>query len=195
MIINLEGLANKLTNAMYDDAKIDEIEKAKIEYGFSLSLGIGIALAIALVLGALLGTFSYTLILTLSSLGLRLFSGGAHCSSYDRCLLFSLLIFVPASVLVKHLAISLDSEILTVVYIALAVLVLLYLFIKERKLAGLVLMINVFPLIAFYLIRKEFLPGPMFAVGTGILIQTLMLTAPGKWIVNKADQGMKFVGI
>lgn len=195
MIIDLEGIANKLTVALYKDSPLGEVEKAKIEYGFSLTLGIGIALTLALILGAFLGTFFYTLLLILSALGLRLFSGGAHCSSYDRCLLFSLLVFVPAAVLVKFLALTLDPGILMRVYFALSLLTVAGLFPKSIKAALWALALNLAALAGSYLFRGAFVPWAMFSVSAGIFLQGLMLTKVGAWLVDKADRGMETVGI
>ena len=74
-MIDLEGIAAKLANSLYGDSDMDEIEKAKIEYGFSLTIGLALTIVLALVPAAILGTFS-TLMLMMAALVTRLFSGG-----------------------------------------------------------------------------------------------------------------------
>ena len=82
-MIDLEGIAAKLANSLYGDSDMDEIEKAKIEYGFSLTIGLALTIVLALVPAAILGTFFSTLMLMMAALVTRLFSEG-HCTSYSR---------------------------------------------------------------------------------------------------------------
>lgn len=194
-MINLEGIANKLTNALYKDSEFDEMEKAKIEYGFSLVLGVGLTLMAALVLAALLGTIPYTLILFLSAMSLRLFSGGAHCSSYDRCMLCSLLVFVPASVLVKLLVNNLDPELLMAGFLGFLLLAVIYWLIRHKSIAVLALFINLAGLGLGWLFKRDLQWGIGFTAGTGVLVQTMMRTRPGEWFVDKVDKVLNYVGI
>lgn len=192
-MINLEGIANKITSALYDNAGLDEVKKAKIEYGLSLTMGVALAMAMALIFAVILKTVPQTLALTLSALLLRIFSGGAHCSSYDRCLVFSLLVFVPVSVLVKYLSGALAGDVLMGAYLGILVLMFLYLLFKNYKLSLLVLLANGVVIALVYALNKEFLSAPLFAIGTGMFIQTTMLTKLGYWFVRQVDMLLKSV--
>ncbi|MGI6317690.1 MAG: accessory gene regulator B family protein [Dethiobacteria bacterium] len=52
--------------------------------GLSIVLGITIELALTLLVSSLFGTAIYTAMIMLSALFLRFFTGGAHCSSFNR---------------------------------------------------------------------------------------------------------------
>lgn len=192
-MIELEGIAHKITSFLYDDSGLDDIKKAKIEYGLSLTLGVALAMAIALILAVIFKTIPQTLALTLSALVLRIFSGGAHCSSYDRCLIFSLLVFVPVSVIVKFLTGALAADVLMGAYIGILSIMSIYLLFKSYKLSLLVLLTNGIVAGIIYALYKEFLSAPLFAIGTGMLIQSSMLTKIGQWFVRRVDLLLKSV--
>lgn len=192
MIINLEGIAHRLTTKLYGSTDLDEVEKAKIEYGLSLTLGVGLALVVSLGFALVLGTVGYTLILFASTMALRIFSGGAHCTSYDRCLALSLLVFVSGAYAVK-VAGALSPQVLLAMYGGLSLLPLLYLVFKDAKLAGLVLLINGLAMGLCYLLAGGLAPQALLSLAVGICFQTAMLTRPGQWFVSQADRVLKIV--
>mgnify|MGYP000876384997 CR=1 FL=1 len=192
MIIDLEGIAHKLTTKLYGETDLDEVEKAKIEYGLSLTLGVGLALVVSLGFALVLGTVGYTLILFASTMALRIFSGGAHCTSYDRCLALSLLVFVPGAYAIK-VAGALPFQTQLAAYAGLSLLSLFYLVFKSVKLAALVLLINALALGLCYLLTGGLAPQALLSLAVGIGFQTAMLTRPGQWLVGLADKVLKFV--
>jgi len=103
---DLEGTAHRLVDRLLQDDTVEADQKAKIEYGLALTLGVAIELAITVGLSAFLGTARYTLLMMISALGLRIFTGGAHCLSYRRCLVFTMVIFIVLSVPVKAAALK-----------------------------------------------------------------------------------------
>ncbi len=105
-MFELEVAAHRLANYLTKDVEIDTVQKAKIEYGLSLFLGVAIELIFTVGVSALLGTAVYTLLMMLSALFLRILIGGAHCSSYRRCLVFTMIIFIGLSIPVKYLALN-----------------------------------------------------------------------------------------
>ncbi|MGI6317692.1 MAG: accessory gene regulator B family protein [Dethiobacteria bacterium] len=103
-MLNIERTAQRLTDTLFRNQNMSQVEKAKLEYGLSIVLGITIELALTLLVSAIFGTAIYTAMIMLSALFLRFFTGGAHCSTFNRCLLFTILLFVPASLLVRFLS-------------------------------------------------------------------------------------------
>ena len=101
-MLNIERTSKKLTDTLLRNQNMSQVEKAKLEYGLSIVLGITIELALTLLVSAIFGTVIYTAMIMLSALFLRFFTGGAHCSSFNRCLLFTILLFVPSSLLVAQ---------------------------------------------------------------------------------------------
>lgn len=105
MVFNLEELAHNLTEKMTKDSTMDAVQIAKVEYGLALLLGVTIELVLTIGVSAILGAAVYALIIMLSALALRIFTGGSHCSSFRRCLFFTMLFFVGLSVLAKVISI------------------------------------------------------------------------------------------
>jgi accessory gene regulator B len=103
-LFSLEEIAHHLTANMTKDSTMDTAQKAKIEYGLSLTLGVIIEFVLTVGASAFLGATVYTLVIMLSALVLRVFTGGSHCSSYRRCLVFTILIFVGLSLIAKIIA-------------------------------------------------------------------------------------------
>lgn len=192
-MIDLESIANRITTALYNETDLSEVEKAKIEYGLSLTLGITITLAIALILAIILRAVPQTLIVFGAAMSLRVFYGGAHCSSYDRCLVLSLVVFISAAVLVKYLIGILSVEILTGVYAGLVLFVLTYLLIRNVKLVVIILLANGITAGLSCLIKGSVAQWPMFAVAVGHFIQVAMSTGPGLWLVGIFDGAKKSV--
>lgn len=190
-MIDLEGIAERLANSLYGDSDMDEIEKAKIEYGFSLTMGLGLTIVLTLVLAALLGTFFSTFVLMTAALATRLFSGGAHCTSYTRCLLLSLLIFIPSGVLAKYMLAKCSPLLLTLLCCTLVLITLVVHFTKGARAALPTAIIYLIALATGYLFR--FLPQIMLPAGLGVFAQTIMTTVLGERIVEKADYLLKRV--
>lgn len=105
-MFDLESTAHRLTNNLIKDVQQDVDQRAKIEYGLSLFLGVAIELIITVGISALFGTALYTILIMLSSLFLRTFTGGAHCSSYRRCVVFTIIVFVGLSFPVRAIAVQ-----------------------------------------------------------------------------------------
>lgn len=100
-MFDLESTAHRLAIRLLTDLPFDTVQKAKVEYGLSLLLGVATELVLTVALSALFGTALDTLIIMLSSLSLRLFTGGAHCSSFRRCTVFTMISFIGLSFPVK----------------------------------------------------------------------------------------------
>ena len=69
-MVNLERILHTIVSIMFKEKEMDEIKRAKIEYGLSLVLGVSIEFIIVLFISLVFKTTLYT--------------GGARCSSYDR---------------------------------------------------------------------------------------------------------------
>ncbi|HPZ91346.1 MAG: hypothetical protein GX090_04870 [Firmicutes bacterium] len=192
-MIDLEGIAHRITVALYADAGLDEVELAKIEYGLSLSLGIAITLAATLGLAALLGLFAPALALALAALSLRLFTGGTHCSSYDRCLILSVSLFVLGAALARWAAAVLPLGGALGVYLGVTAATALYLLTKRPRLALMVVAVT-FAVLGFSLAGAESSIKPAaLAVSFGFALQTALTTGPGRRLVDMADAGLKKV--
>lgn len=191
--MNLEKFAWKLTTALFAESDISQGDLAKIEYGFSLTLGVAIGLMSAVVIASFLGNIFYTMLIMFSALGVRLFTGGAHCSTYARCLVLTLLVFIPAGLVVRAMIQLLAADILLWVYGAQAAFVLLYLARKGSRSVLLVAALNLG--MALSTIWLGGWPQLNYVVSSGFLIQILFLTRVGSQLVKGADLVLKKVGL
>lgn len=185
-MIELESIAHKLVEVIYGDAQFTEQEKAQIEYGFSLTLGLAVTMVLALIPALFLGSLLSTSLVMVSALVVRLFSGGGHCSSYGRCLLLSLLIFVPAGLLVKVLAATAPVQVLISVNIVLALAPILYTLGKQSKLAFLMATLQGVALVPSFL-KGRWLPAISLAVAVGVFTQAAIATKAGEKVVETVD--------
>ncbi|MTI94315.1 MAG: hypothetical protein FH749_02350 [Firmicutes bacterium] len=194
-MINIEYIANKITQKLYADYDMDAVEKAKIEYGFSISFGVAIELTLALLISLLLGTVAITLLMMISALVLRMNTGGAHCSSYDRCLIFTLLTFIPLSALLNFILTTQTPEIVLIISVCFFAAACIFLLGVKKKMTMYILLYAVVTTVAANFFDNMFLTNMMLATASGMLVQAFMATKPGDVVVNIADKFMKIIHI
>lgn len=131
-MFDLESVARRMTDHLLKDVQMEPIQKAKVEYGLALVLGVASELILTVGVSFFLGTAIYTLIMMLSALALRIFSGGAHCSSFRRCYVFTLVVFVASSLLVKAMVMNIAFKALMGISLLL-VLVSLFLIWRPKR--------------------------------------------------------------
>lgn len=66
--INIEKLAEKLTQRLFKTQNLTDIEMAKIQYGISLILGVIIEFTLVYAISLILGFGFYTVVIMLSAL-------------------------------------------------------------------------------------------------------------------------------
>jgi len=191
-MFNLEKMSHKIINVLFNNSGIDELTKAKAEYGLSLLLGIFIELSFCLLIAGILGLFREAFLLMTFSLIVRVFAGGAHCSSYGRCLSFTIFFYIFFSYLAKYLSIFLSLNLLYSLSL-LFLIITIYLFKKTPPLFIKILFIDGVILISFWLLGIA--ADYIFIVNLGILLQSLMGTETGSNIVKSIDTWMIKIGI
>lgn len=190
IIINIENLSEMLTKTLFKNQKLTEVERAKVQYGLSITIGILIELILTIGISIIFKTAFYTAIIMLSALFLRMHTGGAHCTTYDRCLLFTAIYFIPFSLLAKFIDIKFSFEIKLLINIPLFIvaLILLRKFKLDRAIIVLFLCTNV--LMLFYGIDNIW-AKIQFLIAFGLGLQAFMTTSFGTKIVEVADKIMK----
>lgn len=191
-MFSLEKLSHKIINTLYKNSDIDELTKAKAEYGLSLLLGIFIELFFCLFIAFFLDLFWETLLLMSFSLIFRIFVGGAHCSSYSRCLFFTILFYIFFSYLAKYICIIFPDKLLYGLSLLFLIL-LIYIFKNKFRNVGKILFLDGMILISFWLLGSK--ADYMVIINLGILIQSLIATDTGSNIVKNIDVFMEKTGI
>lgn len=74
-----------------------------MRYGFEVIIGTALKIAILLSLAHILNLFLYMLVILITSGIYRLLSGGVHCTSYTRCLIFGIVLYFSLALLAKSL--------------------------------------------------------------------------------------------
>ncbi|ERM91716.1 Accessory gene regulator B [Caldanaerobacter subterraneus subsp. yonseiensis KB-1] len=187
--ISIEKLSQRIVQKVFKGQNLSEIELAKIEYGLSLVLGILIEFILIFFVGFLLGVGYYVAVIMISSLFLRIGTGGAHCSTYRRCVTFTGIYFLPFSFVAKFVDAHNLPLLKLVIGIALIFVVLgIMLLMKKIKFFMGILVLET---IVFVLFSER----AFFASSIGLFLQSVMTTAFGERLVNLADNLMAKIGI
>lgn len=142
---------------------------------------------LTILLASVLGAAYYAAIAMLLALLLRIKTGGGHCTSYTRCLLFTLLLFVPLALFTKHLAATpYQVEVIAACLVFAVVSVIIY-----RRFAWL----YVSGLAAGMFLLSLFLTTSALAGAMGMAVQGLMLTSLGNGIIKCFDDALKKIGL
>lgn len=99
--------------------------KGVLAFGIEIILNLIVEVAVLVLLAYLLGILKFTLMAALWSSLFRLISGGAHCSSFWRCLLATQAVFLFLGYLSTLLATNATLEALQILWFVLAVCLVL----------------------------------------------------------------------
>lgn len=195
-MFDLESVSRRLTQNLLKDVQIDHLQQAKIEYGMSLVLGVAIELILTVGVSFLLGTAIYTLIIMLSALALRLHTGGGHCSSFRRCYVFTLIVFVAVSLVVKFMVVNLEFKALMGLSLVFALISLVLIW-KPKRLTLWVWMLCIGLPIWGLISSTEasWLVILALSISAGLSVQAFMGNTTGQKFVQLSDKIMQHLGI
>lgn len=171
----------------------------EIRYGLEVFLGAAVQLLIIISIAVLLGITKEVLAITVASMLLRKYSGGAHCHAYYRCTLCSIFIFMTLGFLVP--LVSKVSFFLLLPLLALFTLITVlnnapvdnpanpindtdY----RRRLKFKSLMIQIILLSIALIVNNIGYPQIAVSILLGITWQAFTLTAPGYLFINMWDR-------
>lgn len=113
--MSLYSLSSKLASYIAEETEMDQHQIDNVRYGLEIILGALIKGATLLTLAYFLGILPHVIIaITCGSL-LRLVSGGAHCTSYLRCLSCGLVIYLSIGKIAFHLENNLNPHQLVII--------------------------------------------------------------------------------
>lgn len=97
---SIHGLSLRLGSWLANST--DQPEKRAIyAYGAEVAIGAIVKVIVAGILSLALGIVPIIVVLVLSTAVLRLIAGGAHCTAYYRCLIYSIITFFGLGLLLK----------------------------------------------------------------------------------------------
>ena len=90
----IDKVCARLSNKIGRELQVSENEKAVIHYGLFAIIHTSISIAAIVLAGSLLGVLIPALILSVTTVILRKYSGGAHASSPESCAIIGVIISV-----------------------------------------------------------------------------------------------------
>ncbi len=209
-MLSIHEIALGLSNYIVRKLGLSDREKEVLGYGTEILLGEAWKLLILIFLGYLLKCLPEIITAYVSWASLRIFSGGAHCTTYMRCLVFGHALLVGLSLLSKEITVYITSY-LPVYVLCIAVFSLYCIFrwapannanwsingVEERKKykkASLsVLGIWSFLMVAV-LLTKAVNPTLVTVSSSAIFVQSLTLSPPASRFLLNVDEVLgKFI--
>lgn len=199
--MSLYSLSGKIANYVTEGAELDHSQTDRVRYGMEIILGALIKGTALLSTAYLLGILPQVMIALVCGSLLRLVSGGAHCTSYLRCLSFGLVIYLSSGTIALYLEKVLSHSHLELILLTCYLLMVLsaYLwapaevpyrtinsheaiFFKRIAMALLTVSLVVSLLLANH-IRLSFTLAGLLA----LLAQAFSFTPPGYKVIGKID--------
>ncbi|WP_069650568.1 accessory gene regulator B family protein [Caloranaerobacter ferrireducens] len=193
-MINLEKISASLTNNICRYSNFDQKQKAQIYYGLQLILGILIEFFIVFIISLILNITDFVITMMFSSLVLRIFTGGAHCTSYDRCLIFTVVVYIFFSMLVKISFLPYISLIvLTISIVVLGIIIISNIKMQFKNIGIIILLIWGIMMLSILLLKNDnsYFLKVLLSSCIGISIQLFNLTSFGNIFINKCDSFLK----
>ncbi|MFZ5645261.1 MAG: accessory gene regulator ArgB-like protein [Bacillota bacterium] len=194
-------IANRMAVYLSRETGLDQSRTDRVRFGLELLLGEIIKFALLLAGAAVLGLLPETMAAMAGFSLFRLFSGGAHCEDYWRCLVFSLVAYLGASFASVLVAPYITKTIMTVLVIAgttgIVLLVLLWApgEVPQRKIKqserGLLKGLSIVFLLIWagvlIFVLSPYSISVMLAGFLGTVVQAFSFTPPGYRAINIFD--------
>lgn len=194
-MFNLESTAHRLAISLLTDLPFDINQRAKVEYALALLLGVATELVLTVAVSAIFGTALDTLIIMLSALSLRLFTGGAHCSSFRRCSVFTMVCFIGLSFPVKASVTNCEYKDLMWVSLLLVIMALLFIWKPQRSTLFVWTICASLPILGMISDTEIAWRIMTLPVAGGLVLQSFMLGYLGQKIVLRSDKILQRIGI
>ena len=98
----IESMCEIITAKMEKELNLDANQKAVIQYGLFAMIHTTLAIVLSVILGILFGVLIPTLIICIAVIVLRKYSGGAHASNPEECMLIGILVAVGGSLILTQ---------------------------------------------------------------------------------------------
>jgi accessory gene regulator B len=205
--MSLYSASSKIAEYITDETELGSGQTDSVRYGIEIILGALIKGVILLTFACLLGILPQVIIALICGSLLRLVSGGAHCTSYLRCLSCGLVIYLSAGKIALNLERFLNLDQLVIIlllcFLAMALCACLwapaevpYRTINYEEwilFKGLTMVLLTVLLTAAFFsivhIRLSYIMAGLLA----LLAQTFSFTPPGYLIIGKIDELLFYI--
>ncbi len=200
--MSLYSASTKMAKYITRESELGSGQTDRVRYGLEIILGTLIKGVILLTSACFLGILPQVMIALICGSLLRLVSGGAHCTSYLRCLSFGLVVYLSAGKIALSLEKFLNLDQLAIIlllcFLAMSLCACLWApaevpyrtinYNEQILFKGLTLVFLTVLITAAFLsvghIRVSFILAGLLA----LLAQTFSLTPPGYLIIGKIDE-------
>lgn len=188
----------RLARYLGSELALTDSKVSIITYGLEVLIGGIIKLVIYVTVPLLFGVFNQFAVAFISAAGLRLVSGGYHCTAYYRCLIYTLIIYLAIAFSAKYLAqYTLPAQEILLAILGLAFIISAILApvdvpekpIISNKRRRLLKITSCIVVIVYAVIFIYWQPSPdiVWACNLAILSHLLTLTKPGHGFIRFLD--------
>ncbi|WP_129600751.1 accessory gene regulator B family protein [Anaerophilus nitritogenes] len=191
-MINIENISEKIFSlAIF--SQVDNTQRLKAQYGFSVVLGIIIEFLIASSISYFLGVFKYLWPMMITALIFKETVISQHCTSFDRCIVFTCIYFLGASFIMKYMC---KFYLYTIEWVIVSICILNFsILLIQRAMKGFHLIVILYIcMICIYFINKNYLIY-MLSIFIGCFLKIFSCTKIGKSFVIFCDHLLMKVGI
>lgn len=190
----------KISSYIQKELNLSEEKREVIAYGMDTFVSTILGILGIFVFGYLFGLLVPALLIAMSALITRVFTGGAHCGSMARCTVVTIVTFIVLAYISKTLLIPSFILILALFILGVAIIMKYApVEVKEKPLSAshqkqlrrgafrLLLVIGIVVLLSQYVLD----PGTVLFIIVGFLWQCFSITPIGFKIINKIDDLLK----
>lgn len=210
-----EKMAAKVSNNVKLLLNVNEEQEQIIIYGAICLFQITFAILWVMIVGLFFGVFYESLIFTIAVSIFRKYSGGAHASSSNRCIIIGTTLAVTAGILVDKMLYTLNSS--DALIISMAFMIFAFIIVLKnapvdsikkpitnieareqfKRKSIFVIFIFSFIIIILFILSQRFSESYYIklieCISLGILWQTITLTKSGISFLNKVDFVLKYI--
>lgn len=107
-MLNVQEICQSISDKLAEELKLDQNQKAVVNYGMFAIVQTSFAILLAVVFGALLGVLVPTLIFSFVGAILRKYSGGVHADTPEACAIIGTIVSVGGALILSQVTWSIN---------------------------------------------------------------------------------------
>lgn len=189
-------MSQNVASWVVKDLDISSLQASAIRYGLESVLGTLLETFVVFLFAYSVGTFKYAVFLMIPSFFYRMLADGPHCTSYNRCFVFTFIVYSLLSLITKHVFVySSSAWLLIIILFSSICLVLSYSNKLIKNISATILYLAslsiIFSLCWWLNIYREL----AFAGAIGLSLQAFISTPVGYKTVKLFDNILKYLKI
>ncbi|MDI3534113.1 MAG: accessory regulator [Thermosediminibacterales bacterium] len=209
--MSISEISSKISFILKDELSLDEDKREVVEYSLNVVMSITIGLFFVIIVSMFLGVLETTLTITIAAGILRVFAGGAHCSTPFKCNFFGSIFFPSLGLLTYYVSQNVSNIYFMLFASFISLLISLSSFMKyspadtpakpisNKKKTGLrrisVTIVILYFALAVLLIFFKLDPEYILSIIIGMTWQAFIITPTGYRFLNKVDYGLTWLSL